>query len=258
MIITKFKHEVAPHAVVTRDDDLAYRLNEFGFDFLPGEHDKVVDLFPKGATNKVAASIVKPERERIVATPYVWCDPEKIPPRDFLYDRHLIRKFISATIAAGGAGKSTLLTAQILACVTGKPLLGVQPRCQLRAWMWNLEDPYEEIQRKIQACNKHYGITRDDLGDRLLVDTGRKQQLVIATTSRDGSAVIVEPVVEDLIEQIVSRKIDILVVDPFVSCHRVTENSNDHMDLVAKDGARWLISATAPSSWCTMSARATG
>ena len=36
-------------------------------------------------------------RKKLVATPYVWRDPETIPPRAWLYGRHYIRKFVSAT-----------------------------------------------------------------------------------------------------------------------------------------------------------------
>ena len=36
--------------------------------------------------------------------------------------------------------------------VSGKDLLGVTPKERLRVWLWNLEDPQEETQRKIQAA----------------------------------------------------------------------------------------------------------
>ena len=138
-------------------------------------------------------------------------------------------------MAPGAAGKSTLLVAQMLACVSAKDLLGIAPSGKLRVWYWNLEDPREELERKIQATVKHYSLTPDDIGDRLFVDTGREQELVIARTTRDGSATIVQPVVDALVDQIIERKIDIVIIDPFVSSHRVSENSNDHMDVVAKE-----------------------
>jgi hypothetical protein len=195
--------------------------------------------FTGAAANANTEGAAKPERKQIVATPYVWRDPATIPPRDFLYGRHLIRGFLSATVAPGGGGKSSLAVAQALSCVSGKALLGGGPQKMLRVWLWNLEEPYEEMMRKIQACAKRYGLTPDDLGDRLFVNVASKEQrLIIALSTRDGSAAVVQPVVDDLVEQIVSREIDIVVVDPFVSCHRVSENSNDHMDLVAKEWGR--------------------
>jgi hypothetical protein len=113
----------------------------------------------------------------------------------------------------------------------------VSPPELLRVWLWNLEDPQEETERKIQAAAKHYRLRADDIGDRLLIDSGRDQKLVIATTTRDG-AVIAQPVVDSLVSEIIARKIDVLVIDPFVSCHEVAENDNSAMDMVVKEWGR--------------------
>jgi AAA domain-containing protein len=173
-------------------------------------------------------------RKPIRATPYNWKDPATIPQRDWLYGRLLLRKFVTATISPGGIGKSSLIAAEALAMVSGKDLLGVRPDERLRVWLWNLEDPQEETERKIQAAAIHYHMSPDDIGDRLLVDSGRDQRLVIAVTERNG-AVIVQPIVDDLVAEIIARKIDVIVIDPFVSCHEVAENDNPAMDRVVKE-----------------------
>ena len=49
----------------------------------------------------------------IRANPFTWQDPQTIKRREWLYDRHFIRGFLSTTIAPGGVGKSALLTAEI-------------------------------------------------------------------------------------------------------------------------------------------------
>lgn len=64
--------------------------------------------------------------------PFVWRDPSTMPRRDWLYGRHLIRKFVSATFAPGGVGKSALALAEAMAMASGKPLLGPRPRGRLR------------------------------------------------------------------------------------------------------------------------------
>jgi hypothetical protein len=99
-----------------------------------------------------------------------------------------------------------------------------------------LEDPREEMQRRIQAAAKHYGLTADDIGDRLFVDSGRDQPLVIAHVERNGF-VIRRPVIDAIITQLKERAIDALIIDPFVSCHRVTENDNNAIDAVTKEWA---------------------
>lgn len=167
----------------------------------------------------------------IHATPYAWKDPATIPRREWLYGDLLVRKIVSATISPGGIGKSSLVAAEALAMVSGKALLGVTPPEQLRVWLWNLEDPQEETVRKIQAAAKHYNLKPDDIGDRLLVDSGREQKLVIARMTKDG-AMVLEPVIDNLVAEILARGIDVLVIDPFVSCHEVAENDNSMMDAV--------------------------
>jgi hypothetical protein len=91
--------------------------------------------------------------------------------------------------------------------------------------------------RRIQATAKHYNLTADDIGDRLFLDSGREQPLVIAEMQRTG-VVIYRPVVEAIIAQLKERAIDVLIIDPFVSCHRVTENDNNAIDAVTKTWAR--------------------
>jgi hypothetical protein len=71
----------------------------------------------------------------------------------------------------------------------------------------------------------------------LFTDSGRDQEIIIASQTRDG-AVIAKPVSDALIDAINSNKIDVLSIDPFISSHRVTENDNNAIDLVAKEWAR--------------------
>jgi hypothetical protein len=54
----------------------------------------------------------EPPPVKIQATPYQWIDPAKITPRDWLYGRIYIRKFVTATVAPGATGKTSLLTVE--------------------------------------------------------------------------------------------------------------------------------------------------
>ena len=101
--------------------------------------------------------------------------------------------------------------------------------------IWKI--PQEETDRKIQAAALHYELTAEDIGDRLFADSGRSQPLVIATATRAG-ATIVRPVVDALVAEIIDRKIDVIVIDPFVSCHEVPENDNTAQDMVVKEWGR--------------------
>lgn len=169
----------------------------------------------------------------IKATPFLYRDPASIPPRDWVYGRHLIRKFLSTTVAPGAVGKSSLVLVEAIAMVTGRPLLGVSVPKRLRVWYWNGEDPLEEIERRVAAICLHYGIDGRELEDGLFLDSGRTSSIVIASRTKEGARVA-EPVVEALIDTSQENEIDVLILDPFVSTHGLTENSNDEIDLVAK------------------------
>jgi hypothetical protein len=171
----------------------------------------------------------------IAATPFDFTAARAVGPRESLYGGHYIRQFVSSTIAPSKVGKSSLIIAEALAMASGKPLLGVPPAGPLRVWLWNGEDPFEELQRRIVACMQLYGLVPEDVGDRLFVDSGRKMPIVLATQTR-GGAVINAPVEAGVISTIQENLIDVFQVDPFISSHRVSENDNNAIDVVTK---RW-------------------
>ncbi len=168
------------------------------------------------------------------ATPFVWSDPRTFPRRQWLYGRHLIRKFISCTVAPGGVGKTSLLLVEAIAMATGRNLLGIHPtKGKHKVWVINLEDPREEIERRILAILLHYDIDPAELDGQLFVDSGREVKgFVIATMTRDGIQ-ITQPVVDAFKGAILARGIDVTLVDPFVKSHRVPENDNGAIDFVA-------------------------
>ena len=171
------------------------------------------------------------------ATPFAWPACENIPRREWLFDRHLIRGFVSATVAASGVGKSSLKIVEGLSMVSGRALLhGVAPTAPLNVWIWNGEDPLEELNRRVAAAAKHYEIKQEDCPGSLFIDSGRDQSIVIAEATRTGT-VIARPVVDALKAEIAARHIDVLIVDPFVSSHRVSENDNNAIDMVAREWA---------------------
>ena len=100
----------------------------------------------------------------ISATPFVWRDPASIPPRAWLYGRHYIRQFLTCTIASGGIGKTSLAIGETLAMASGRPLLGIQPAERCRVWLWNGEDPRDELDRRIIAAMQHHNLTAADIG----------------------------------------------------------------------------------------------
>lgn len=175
----------------------------------------------------------------LIATAFKWLDPKKLPRREFAFGTHYIRKYVSVTVAPGGLGKTANSLVEALSMVSGKPLAGNKPADRLRVWVFNSEDPRDELERRIMAACIKYKLTPDDVSDAngngmLYLDTGREQELVIAIEDKRAGVRIVEPVVEAVVEQIRANKIDVMIVDPFVSTHAVNENDNGAIDKVAK------------------------
>ncbi len=176
-------------------------------------------------------------RKSLVATPFVWRDPATIPRREWLFGRHYVRKFLSVTFGAGGGGKSAHSITEALSMVSGKPLLTEIPRTPLRVWSINLEDDVDEIDRRFMAAAIHFGLSPDDVVGRLFTDSGRNQQVVVARAVGRETR-IVEPMVDAIIGEIRAREIDVLIVDPFVSTHEVSENDNSAIQQVASAWVR--------------------
>jgi hypothetical protein len=166
-------------------------------------------------------------------TPYMPRDPRLIPPRQWLYPPYYIKQYASVTVGQSGVSKSLFQIAEALAMVSGKPLLNIKPQGKLRVWYWNGEDPRDELERRFAAAMMHYGLKPEDIGDRLFFSSGDEIPMVIADGTRFG-ATVAQPIVDKITATIIENKLDVLWIDPFVSCHTVGENDNSGIDTVAK------------------------
>ena len=187
---------------------------------------------------RAEAEIDKQQEEqtaKLKPRPFVLGDPRQLPARQFVWGHAYPRGVVSVTVAPGGLGKSTIITAEAVAMTTGQHLFARQtgPR---RCWLWNLEDPIDEIYRKVYAIAQHYRLTQEDIADRLLINSGRDEPLILAQTI--GGHNMLTPVADQLTEHIKDNHIDCVIVDPFVSSHQLSENDNVAIDLVVKRWAR--------------------
>lgn len=174
----------------------------------------------------------------ICATQFELGDPSALPEREWLFARHYIRKYATASVGPGGGGKTAHSISEALAMVTGRPLLDPDSGLftPLRVWWINAEDPQDEIARRFHGAAKHFGVTNLQINGRLFTDSGREQQFVIARQDRKDIK-IVEPFVTHMVDEIRRREIDVVIIDPFVSTHEAPENDNSAMQRVA---AAWV------------------
>lgn len=182
--------------------------------------------------------VALPQRP-IKATPYQWRNPERLPRRPWLYGRQLLRGSVFLVVAPGATGKSALMTGMGMALCTGRPLLGAEVwGGAKRVWMWNLEDGLNDLAFSIQGAALHWGLEPADLDGRLFVDSGLDGAcLKLAVQDGKGARINVEAS-GAIVAELASRKIDVLIIDPFISSHGLAENDNAAIDLVAKEWSR--------------------
>ena len=171
------------------------------------------------------ASVDAPQAAPDWPTVYDMFDEASIEPRRWIYGNHYLRSFVSVLASAGGVGKTSLQIVEALAIVTGRPLLGEEVKERTNVWIVNLEDPLEEIQRRVLAAMKHYGIHPDEVRGKLFVNAGRDFSLKFGIQTREGVLPNTK-LVEYLCRKIPEKQIGCVFIDPFVNAHSVSENEN--------------------------------
>lgn len=172
--------------------------------------------------------------EAIFATPFRWIDPKTLPRREFAFGTHYIRKYVSVTVSPGGLGKTSNSIVEALSMASGKALAGIRPPQRLKVWLFNAEDPRDEMERRIMAACLHYKLSPADIDGHLFLDSGREQELIVMKEDKKTGITINAPIVKAVVANIERHGIDVMVVDPFVSTHGVNENDNGAIDKVAK------------------------
>lgn len=168
-------------------------------------------------------------RTKIAATAFSGREMSAVEPRKWLYGKHLIRGYISATVSPGGVGKTTLELTEAIAMATGRNLLGITPE-RVKVWHYNLEDPRDELLRRTWAICKHFTIHHSELEGWLFLDSGRDCKMIVAEPE-DGQ---IRPAIaaNQVVEQMLKNDISVLQVDPLVKSHYAEENDNKQIDAV--------------------------
>lgn len=175
-----------------------------------------------------------------------WRDPKTIPRRAFLSpDKHYARKYIGASIGGGGRLKTSYGLFEAVEMAHGRSLTTRDdlPAGPLRALCLNAEEDQDELDRRVAAICLHYNISQSDLGRRLFVKSVRDRPMRFATLVR-GVPTLNADALDQLTDFIRRERIDVFMLDPWVSFHAVRESENSDMDLVIKQGLGSIASAT--------------
>jgi hypothetical protein len=175
-------------------------------------------------------------------TLYDMFSEESLPPRQWVYGQHYLRQFVSVLASAGGIGKTSLQIVEALAICTGRALLGEAVHEQTNVWLVNLEDPMEEMQRRVLAAMRLFGIKPEEVKGRLFLDAGRNFRMKFATQTREG-VIPNADLIRHMVEKIPERGIGAVFIDPFVGTHDVSENDNGAINSVLAE-IRTIADAT--------------
>lgn len=157
-------------------------------------------------------------------------DPHTIPPRQWLYGTQLIRGFVSVLVAPGGTGKSVYAMAVALALAARRSILGDHIFAPVNVALINLDDPMDELDRRVAAIMLAHRIRREDLEGRLFLEDCDGHGLTLAAPARDESGFYVaNPDEKELTDLICANDIGLIVCDPFAESHTLEENSNPQM-----------------------------
>ncbi len=149
-------------------------------------------------------------------------DAALLPRRQWLYGHHYIRKFCSLTVAPGGLGKSTLVLTEAIAMATGRNLLGVQPESKLKVVYFNAEDPLDEIKARVHAICQAHGISQMELVGQLFVQSGRDNEINLATGDPGEVVDAVFSMVDGFLR---FYGVDVIVLDPLANMHDSPETN---------------------------------
>jgi RecA-family ATPase len=194
-----------------------------GSDAEAGAADKSTDSGNGGERPKAGGFIIKP---------FVPFDPAALPPRQWLYSRHYLRRTVSATTAPGGFGKSSLDMVEAIAMATCRDLLGEQPTERLRVWLHNGEDNLDEMKRRVAAICQHYNIKQSELVNWFFMTSGNEVPLRVAEGYNKLN--IDTQLINRINTQIEENEIDVVTLDPLITLHGVPESDNTKMDSVIR------------------------
>lgn len=178
--------------------------------------------------NNVARMSDHRPRTDLVLRPARLPGPATIPPRQWLYGTHILRGFVSVLVAPGGTGKSALAMVVGVSLASGRSLLGEKVWERVNVAFLNLEDPMDELDRRLAAITIRHQIRDEEIRGRFFQHSGEDRPLHMAEAGEDGFEVI-HPDEAALVEQINANQIGMICVDPFAESHSLEENSNPHM-----------------------------
>lgn len=206
------------------------------FDVVPGTPTRSAT-----STEAPAGPATTPPDNPFAPQPLEPFEPRALPRRKFILGHLLLRKNVTVLIAPPGVGKSTLTIEAALSIASGKPILGLPVKERTRVWLWNNEDPQDELKRRTAAAMQHFGLGFDQLrhpatdAPMVYMNSGEHRALQVAarTSAGDVQGLRETEAFRQVVAHAREHEIGVIVVDPFAETHGGQENANEDILFVA-------------------------
>lgn len=186
----------------------------------------------KWATPNPHKTIEEQEPKPFVLHPVGLLEPSKRPPRDWLVRHRLMRKHSTVTAAAPGVGKSTLTIEEAVSLASGMDFLGFGIDRPRKVAVINNEETRDELERRIEATCVRFEVPFPSIAENLYLHSGVDAEKFVVARRGPNDSVAIDVRTQQLSEFLRDAAIELLVVDPFVQVHTVSENVNEEIEQV--------------------------
>ncbi len=162
----------------------------------------------------------------LVIDPATWQD-KPVPEREWIIAAWLPKRRITSFYGDGSTGKSTLVQ-QLATCLAiERSWLGL-PTTSGRALLVSCEEDTDELHRRQEAINRHYGIDYHDLAPRLrFVDRVGRDNILMAFAS--GNVGHLTGFFDELAAECTRFDPDLVCLDPAADIFGGLENNRAHV-----------------------------
>jgi RecA-family ATPase len=144
-----------------------------------------------------------------------------VPERRWIVQDWLPIGAVTANYADGGIGKTQLAQQLMTSCATSTPWLGLRVE-PCRSFGLFCEDDEDELHRRQDAINAHFGMNFGDL-EAMRWASGTGEDNVLIRFERDGEAFMTERF-EELIKQTKEHRAKLLIIDTAADTFGGNEN----------------------------------
>ena len=143
-----------------------------------------------------------------------------------------MRKHTTVTAAAPGVGKSTITIEEAVSLASGHDFLGFGIDRARKVAVINNEETSDELERRIEATCVRFEVPFSAIAKTLYLHSGVDAEKFIVARRGPNESVVMEPRAHELARFLSDTEIDLLVIDPFVQVHTVSENQNEEIEQV--------------------------